>query len=75
MALFHKQYDACGPVSETTFVGGKVTRCCSDRTPAEPLCATPTRRWRTARGDGFVGPFFDRGLMLLTSRSTTGTGG
>ena len=41
-------------------------RSCSDRTPAEPACATRTRRSSNGPGWGeLVGPFFDRGLMLL----------
>ena len=65
LQMMRRQYDACGPVSETTFVGGKVTILLGP-----DACGAGLRNADKALSNGLgwgeiVGPFFERGLMLL----------
>ena len=60
-----EQYDACGPVSEMDFVNG---RCTVLLGPDACGAALQNKDKAFANGPGWgelVGPFFDRGLMLL----------
>ena len=65
LRMMRRQYDACGPVSETTFVGEKVTVLLGP-----DACGAGLRNADKALSNGLgwgeiVGPFFERGLMLL----------
>ena len=65
LALMRRQYDACGPVSELDFVGGTATVLLG---PDACGAALQNKDKAFANGPGWgelVGPFFDRGLMLL----------
>src|SRR4051794_13224852 len=65
LRLMREQYDACGPVSELNFVGGRATVLLR---PEACGLALQNKDKALANGPGWggiVGPFFDRGLMLL----------
>ena len=65
LALMREQYDACGPVSELDFVGGRATVLLG---PDACGAALQNKDKAFANGPGWgeiVGPFFHRGLMLL----------
>lgn len=63
--LMRTQYDTCGPVSELRFVGGRTTILVG---PDACGAALQNADKAFANGPGWgelIGPFFDRGLMLL----------
>jgi cytochrome P450 len=65
LAMMREQYDSYGPVSEIDFIGKRWTVLLGP-----DACETALRNGNKAfaSGDGWgylVGPFFDRGLMLL----------
>jgi cytochrome P450 len=65
LRMMRAQYDACGPVSELDFVGGRSTVLLG---PDACGAALQNKDKAFASGPGWgeiVGPFFDRGLMLL----------
>ncbi len=65
LRMMRTQYDACGPVSELDFVGGRSTVLLG---PDACGAALQNRDKAFANGPGWgeiVGPFFHRGLMLL----------
>ena len=65
LRLMREQYDACGPVSELEFVGGRSTVLLG---PDACAAALQNKDKAFANGPGWgeiVGPFFHRGLMLL----------
>ncbi|MET0839052.1 MAG: cytochrome P450 [Marmoricola sp.] len=65
LRMMREQYDACGPVSEMDFVNG---RCTVLLGPDACGAALQNKDKAFANGPGWgelVGPFFDRGLMLL----------
>ncbi len=65
LRLMREQYDACGPVSELEFVGGRATVLLG---PDACAAALQNKDKAFANGPGWgeiVGPFFHRGLMLL----------
>lgn len=65
LRMMRAQYDACGPVSELDFVGGRSTVLLG---PDACGAALQNKEKAFANGPGWgeiVGPFFDRGLMLL----------
>src|ERR1700750_2380660 len=65
LRLMREQYDACGPVSEMDFVGGRSTVLLG---PDACGAALQNKDKAFANGPGWgeiVGPFFHRGLMLL----------
>jgi cytochrome P450 len=65
LKLMREQYDACGPVSELDFVGGRSTVLLG---PDACGAALQNKDKAFANGPGWgeiVGPFFHRGLMLL----------
>jgi cytochrome P450 len=65
LGLMRRQYDACGPVSEMDFVGGRATVLLG---PDACGAALQNKDKAFANGPGWgeiVGPFFHRGLMLL----------
>ena len=65
LRMMREQYDACGPVSELDFLGGRWTVLLGPDACGVALQNTDKA---FANGPGWgeiVGPFFDRGLMLL----------
>jgi cytochrome P450 len=65
LAMMRDQYDRCGPVSEIDFIGKRWTVLLG---PDACEAALRNGDKAFASGDGWgylVGPFFDRGLMLL----------
>ncbi len=65
LAMMRDQYDALGPVSEMDFVGRRWTVLLGPDACAEAL-RNADKAFASAPGWGaLVGPFFDRGLMLL----------
>ncbi|MET0840088.1 MAG: cytochrome P450 [Marmoricola sp.] len=65
LRMMRQQYDACGPVSELNFIGGVSTVLLG---PDACGAALQNKDKAFANGPGWgelVGPFFDRGLMLL----------
>src|SRR3954462_1990852 len=65
LRMMQEQYAACGPVSEINFVGGNATVLLG---PDACGAALVNKDKAFANGPGWgevVGPFFDRGLMLL----------
>ncbi len=65
LALMRRQYDARGPVSRLRFVGGEITVLLGPDACGAAL-RNPDKAFANGPGWGeLVGPFFDRGLMLL----------
>jgi cytochrome P450 len=65
LRMMRRQYDACGPVSEMNFVGGRSTVLLGPDACGAAL-QNKDKAFANAPGWGeLVGPFFDRGLMLL----------
>lgn len=65
LAMMRRQYDDCGPVSEIDLIGGTWTVLLG---PDACGAALQNKDKAFASGPGWgelVGPFFDRGLMLL----------
>lgn len=65
MAMMRDQYDTCGPVSDINFLGKRWTALLGPDACAAAL-RNGDKAFASGEGWGYlVGPFFDRGLMLL----------
>ena len=65
LRMMREQYDACGPVSELDFIGGVSTVLLGPDACGAAL-QNKDKAFANEPGWGeLVGPFFDRGLMLL----------